>query len=113
MEAYDLVESPSAVVSPYRASLRLENPEINISLYKGSLKQLLPVSSYVRHRSNVRFTNAEAACLAILLLELFPPVALGPQQVYQGITISIMHAKNLNCTLNSVSNVTSLWHEGT
>ena len=83
VEAYDLVDSPSAIASACRVPLTSEATERSISLYIGSLKQLVPVSSNLWHRSSVRLTNAKAACLAILLLELFPPVAFGPQQAYQ------------------------------
>lgn len=76
-------DSSSTVVPNDLPSLRLEDLERNISLNSGSLKQLLPVSSNLWHRSNVLLTNANAACLAILLLELFPPVVLEPRQAYQ------------------------------
>lgn len=65
-----------------RARLRREVPEWKISLNKGSLKQLLPISSNCLHLSNVRFMKAHEACLANLLLELFPPA--DPQNVCKG-----------------------------
>ena len=81
MLAYCLLDSPSVAKSAWCASLRREEPEMNMSLNNGSLKQLLPVSSKCWHRSNVRLTKVKAAFLAILLLALFPPEALDPRQV--------------------------------
>lgn len=77
------MDSPSAIASACRVPFTLEAIERSISLYTGSLKQLVPVSSNLWHRSSVRLTNAKAACLAILLLELFPPVAFGAYQIDQ------------------------------
>jgi hypothetical protein len=46
----------------------------------------LPVSSNWWYCSNVHLTNANAACLTILLLlEFFPPEALEPRQACQSI----------------------------
>ena len=86
MLAYSFADSPS--VSNDSLPFRWEYPDRNKSLNNCSLKQLLPVSSNLWHRSNVLLTKANAACLAILLLELLPPAALGPRQVY--------HTTNIN-----------------
>ncbi|GER56922.1 DNA-directed RNA polymerase subunit beta [Striga asiatica] len=42
-------------------STRRETPERNMSLYKGSSKQLFPVASNSWYRSNVRLTKAKAS----------------------------------------------------
>ena len=83
-EAEGFMDSAS-VPSNSRTILSWEEAARNISLYKGSLKQLLPVSSNCWHRSNVRLTNPNAACLAILLLAFFPLDELGPQQACQSV----------------------------
>lgn len=80
---YGFVDSTSVEESTDFPPFRWEYPEANISLNNCSLKQLLLVSSNLWHRSNVRLTNANAACLAILLLELLLPLVFGPRQVYQ------------------------------
>jgi hypothetical protein len=80
-EAYGFEESASNP-SDFLTMLCWEEAVRNKSLNKGSLKQLLPVSSNWWYRSNVHLTNASAACLTILLLlEFFPLDA--PRQACQ------------------------------
>lgn len=94
-EAQGFVDSAS-MPSNFRTTLSCEEAARNISLYKGSLKQLLPISSNCRHRSNVRLTNPNAACLAILLLAFFPPDELGPRLACQSVIVnSLSHATYL------------------
>ncbi|KAF5812128.1 hypothetical protein HanXRQr2_Chr04g0189121 [Helianthus annuus] len=46
---------------------KCNDPDRIISLYTGSVKQLLPVDSNSWHRSSVRLTKPKAACLDTLL----------------------------------------------
>ncbi|MFS7933856.1 hypothetical protein Hanom_Chr04g00384701 [Helianthus anomalus] len=55
------------IAAPNCVSFKCDDPDRIISLYTGSVKQLLPVDSNSWHRSSARLTKPKAACLATLL----------------------------------------------